>query len=202
MLMNILEQQMVVPVVDIDSNEDRTGHFKCFAQLLPNLIRGVDEQTFRAKGFRVLDNVDRTEIHARCPFVFGTLLDRNHVIGSVNPDHVDEVQLQSNSGLQLHARKQKSAVTQDRQRFLMWPHEARSNSPGQRYSKRLLPVADQNLAGSEAEQKVSNPQMEGAHIDADGHILGQPFLKFRNDSQRVYRILGVLIGILNSERAL
>jgi hypothetical protein len=55
--MHFFEPQMVVPVVDIDPDEDRTGHFKCFAQLLPNLIRRIDKQTFRAKGFRVLDNL-------------------------------------------------------------------------------------------------------------------------------------------------
>ena len=112
--MHFFEQQMIVSVVHIYPDEDGTGYFKCLAQLLPYIIRGVDKQTFGAKGFRVLDNINRAEIHAGCPFVLGALLNRHHIVGSIDPDHVDQVQLQSNSGLQFHSRKKKSAVTGDR----------------------------------------------------------------------------------------
>src|SRR3954468_5015416 len=64
-LMHFLEQQMVVLVVDIDSDEDRPRYFKCIAQLVANLIRGIDKQTLGAKGFSIFDNIDGAKIHAR-----------------------------------------------------------------------------------------------------------------------------------------
>src|SRR3984957_5279968 len=200
MLMHFLEQQMVVPVVDIDPDEDRTLHLKCFAQLLPNFTGGVDEQALGAKSFRVLDNVDRAEIHARSPFVLGSLLNRNHVVGTIDPNHMDQIQLQSNGGFQFHCREQKTAIARDPQCLLMWPHGSGRDAPRQPHAQRLLSVANQNLARSEAEQKVSNPKMEGAHVDAHGDILGQPLLKFRDDQQRVYPIPDFLIDFRNSER--
>ena len=84
----------------------------------------------------------------------------------------------------------------------MRPHEAGGDSPRQRHSKCLLPVANENLAGPKAKEEVRNPKMQGSHVDAQSHILGQPFLKLSDNASRMYRIPGVLVGFLNPESTL
>lgn len=67
--MELFEQHVVVTVIHTDSNQNRTWHFECLAEHRANLGGRIDHVATRAKGFRILDHVDRAEVHARSALV-------------------------------------------------------------------------------------------------------------------------------------
>ena len=89
--MHFLEQLVVVPIVHIDPDENRTWCIESLAQCAPNFVRGVNEQTLRAKRLRVFDYVDGTKLNAGGPFIFGQFLDGDHIVGPVDPDHMHQI---------------------------------------------------------------------------------------------------------------
>jgi len=182
MFMDFFEQHMVVTVIHMDSDQNRTRHFECLAEYRADLVGGIDHVATRTKRFRILDEVDRAEVHARRALVLRLFLNRYHVVCSIDPDHVHEIELQPDCSLEFHRRKQKPAITGDRQGLFMGPNEAGRDTPWERYPQCLLPIADENLARSEAEQEMSDPKVERSHIQAKCHIIREPFLQLFDPS--------------------
>src|SRR5713101_3189531 len=73
MFVNLLEQKVVVAVVDVDSDQNRSWHFECLAEHGTDLVRGMDHVTACAKRLRVLDDVNGAEVHARSALVLSKM---------------------------------------------------------------------------------------------------------------------------------
>jgi hypothetical protein len=70
---NLLEQKVVVAVVDVDSDQNRSWHFECLAEHGTDLVRGMDHVTTCVKRLRVLDDVNGAEVHSRSALVFSKM---------------------------------------------------------------------------------------------------------------------------------
>jgi hypothetical protein len=82
-------------------------------------------QARRAEGFCILDIVDRAEIDSGGAAVLQLLLRRHHVVGTVNPYHVNEIGVKPDGCFQLHGGVFDSAVAQlTRRRLLPVEREA------------------------------------------------------------------------------
>ncbi len=92
MFVDFFEQDVVVTIVDTDSDQNWAWHLEGLAERGSNLVGGIDHVTNGAKRFRILDDVDRTELHARSALVLSTFLNGYHVVGPVDPDHVHEIE--------------------------------------------------------------------------------------------------------------
>ena len=132
--MDVFKQHVIVSVIHPNSNQNRTWRFECFAQHRADFFRGIDHAATRPKGFCVLDDIHRAEVHAGCALVFGPFLNPDHVVGSIDPDHMHEVELQPDDRLEFHGGEQESAVSGDRQGLFMGPYEARCDAPGKSYA--------------------------------------------------------------------
>ena len=102
---------MVVRVIDVHANDHGASHVECFFHHGNDLLRRFDHLSVCATSLRIFDVIDRTKIDAGFATLFQLLLDPYHVIGPVDPDQVDEMYLEANGCLQLHRRKEESAVT-------------------------------------------------------------------------------------------
>ena len=109
--MDLFEQDVVVTIVHADSDQNRARHFEGLAERASNLVGGIDHVTSGAKRFRILDDVDWAELHARSAFVLSAFLNGYHVVGPVDPDHVHEIEFQSHRSFEFHRGKQESAIT-------------------------------------------------------------------------------------------
>ena len=93
MLVYALEQNMIVPIIDLDADQNGTRDFECFAQYWSDFVRRIDHVADGSERLGILDHVNRTELHTRHAFILSFLLNQHHVIGAIYPNHVNEVQL-------------------------------------------------------------------------------------------------------------
>ena len=160
MLVHVLEELVIVSVIYSNANQDGAGDLKCLLQRWPNLIRRLDHETGCSKSLGILDDIDWPKVDSRRAFVLRLFLDGHHVVGAVDPNHMNEVELQPHRGFELHRGKQKPSVARDGQCLFVWSYQARCDSPRQSDAKRLLAIADQDLPRSEAEKEMRDPEME------------------------------------------
>ena len=160
MLVHFLEELMIVSVIDSNANQDRAGNLKSLLQRCSNLIGRLDHEAGCSKRLGILDDIHWPEVDSRCAFVLWKFLDGNHVVGAVDPNHMNEVELQPHGSFEFHRGKQESSVARDGQCLFVWSHQARCDSPGQGDAQRLLAIADQDLPRSEAEKEMRHPKME------------------------------------------
>src|ERR1700678_1639519 len=109
-LVHLLEQLVIVAIIYANPNQNGARNLERLLECWTDLIGCIDHEPARPKSFGILHNVDWPEIDSRCAFVFRLLLDRNHVIGAVDPNHMNEVQFQSHCCLEFHCGKQESSV--------------------------------------------------------------------------------------------
>ena len=93
MLVHLLEELVIVSVIDSNANQDRARDLKCLLQPWPNLIGRLDHEAGCSKGFCILDDIDWPEVDSRLALVLGQFLDRHHVVGPIDPNHMNEVEL-------------------------------------------------------------------------------------------------------------
>ncbi len=84
----------------------------------------------------------------------------------------------------------------------MWPNEAGRDAPWECYPQCLLPIGDENLTGSEAVKEMSDPEVEGSHIQAQCHVICEPFLQLPDNSQGMDRVLVVALRFFHPRRPL
>ncbi len=156
-LMHPLEQLMIVAIIYANPNQNGPGNLECLLERWPDLIGCFDHEAGCPKSFGILHDIDWPKINSRRTFVFRLLLDGHHVVGAVDPNHMNEIQLQPHCGLEFHYGKEKSAVARDGQRLFVWSYQARCNAPRKCDAKRLLTIPDQNLPRSKAEEKMRDP---------------------------------------------
>src|SRR5580704_9771890 len=113
-----LEQPMVVPVVDVNPDDNRTCHSKSLLHDWYNIIGRVDHQPRRAKCLGILDVVDRAEVSPRAAPVLQLLLNGYHIVSAIDPDHVNDVRLEAHGGLEFHRGKEEAAVSGDGKNLL------------------------------------------------------------------------------------
>jgi len=89
---------MVIAVVDRNPDQNRPLGIECLLENRRDIFRRADHQTLRAKGFGVLDGINRAEGDSGHTAVFLYFLGAHHVVGAIRPDHVDEMRLQPDDG--------------------------------------------------------------------------------------------------------
>ena len=99
--MDVFKQLDVVSIVDVYSNEHRAGRIEGLAQGWCNFIGLLNLEAGGAESFGVLDVIHRTKINSRCAIVLNSFLRAHHVVVSVDPDHVNQMGIQTHSCLQL-----------------------------------------------------------------------------------------------------
>src|SRR6202034_669592 len=102
--------------------------------------------------------------------IFLLFLDSDHVVSSIDPDHVDEIRSEPYRGLEFHPGKEKTAITRDRKDLFGWTNEGGRNRPRKRHSQCLLAIADQNLSCAEAIEMSRHPEMKGTHIQTKSGV--------------------------------
>jgi hypothetical protein len=88
---NHFEELMVVPIIGVNSHQHRPRCIKCFLQHRSYLVGSSEHESHGAERFSIFHVVDRTKIDSGFAAVFRNLLNANHVIGAVDPDHMDNV---------------------------------------------------------------------------------------------------------------
>src|SRR5215469_13281723 len=83
----------------------------------------------------------------------------------------------------------------------MWPNEAGRDAPWECYPQCLLPIADENLTGSEAVEEMCDPEVERSHVQAKCHIICEPLLQLVNNPQGMDRVLVVVVRFFHRRRS-
>jgi hypothetical protein len=98
---HLVEQTFWVSIVDVYSDEHRAGRIEGFAQDRCNFIRMLNSKAGGAESFGVFDVIDRTKINSRPAVVLDLLLHAHHVVVAIDPDHVNQMGIQTDCCLQL-----------------------------------------------------------------------------------------------------
>ena len=76
-----------------------------------------------------------------------------------------------------------AAVAGDRENLLRGPHDRGSDAPGKGDAWGLLAVRDEDLAGPEAIEMASDPQVKRTHVQADCDVTTEELLQFVDETQ-------------------
>jgi hypothetical protein len=87
-----LEQLVIITIIDWHSDDDRSGCVHGSGERLSNFVRGADHHPRRSERFGVFDRIIGTQPAAGASAVFENLLLQDHVVGAVDPDHMNDVQ--------------------------------------------------------------------------------------------------------------
>src|SRR6266481_2878070 len=185
--MDHLHQPVVVPVVHMYADDNRSLHCDGSLKRGRDLIGRFYTQPFCAKSFGKPDNIDGTKSHARKAPVFRHFLNANHVIRAVDPNQVYEVASEPNGRLKFHCGEQESPVSRDGDYFLAWTNQTRGDCPGQTHTEGLLSVGHQNLPRTIAVEMSGQPNMERPHIQTQRHIVAEQCLKFVHETHGMDR---------------
>src|ERR1700678_1455766 len=161
-----LEELVIVAIVYVYPDEYGTRSVEGLLKHSLDLVRRLNHETMGSERLRILYGINRAERRARGAAVLLFFLDGDHVVGAIDPDHVNKVRLETNGSLKLHTRKQETTVAGDRQDLFGWANERGCNSPRKCDSECLLTVGDEHLSRAEAIEVSCHPKMEGAHVQA------------------------------------
>jgi hypothetical protein len=93
------EQLVVVAIVDVHADEYWTiAVIQGSLQDRRDFLGGSDHHSLGTECLGVLDDIHRAKIDARRPAVLLNLLYAYHVVRAVDPNHVDNVLFQADSG--------------------------------------------------------------------------------------------------------
>ena len=73
--------------------------------------------------------ISMPEANPRGAFVLWLFLDGHHVVGAIDPNHMNEVKLQPHCSFELHCGKQKPSIARYGECFLVWSYQTRCDSP-------------------------------------------------------------------------
>src|SRR5580692_2917847 len=125
----LLEELDALAVIDMHANQHWPRSVERLVQCRCNLVGALDAKALGSEGFGILDRIDRTQFYSRGATVFELLLGSNHVVASVNPDHVNQIGFQPHRGFQFVSRKQETAIPRDREHLFLWTNDRRRNGP-------------------------------------------------------------------------
>src|SRR6266436_3772792 len=109
-LVHLLEQFHILSVVDVNADKHGSRSGERLPQSGRDLVWAIDSKAGGTECLRVLHRIDRPEIDARYAIVFDSFLRAHHVVGTIDPNHVDQVGLQPNRGLELICGEKETAV--------------------------------------------------------------------------------------------
>ena len=109
-LLDPFKEFVIVAIIDVNSNEHRAGCVEGLLEHWGDLVWSLNHEAVCPECFRIFHRIDWAELSAGRPAIFLFLLNGNHVIRSINPDHVDEIRLESYGRFEFHCRKEKTAV--------------------------------------------------------------------------------------------
>src|SRR5260370_725658 len=96
----LLEELVIVAIVNMHADKHGAWSIKCLLEHRGNLIRRLDHEASGTEGLRILHWIHRSEFDARGSSIFLFFLNGDHVIGSINPDHVHEIRLEPYRGFE------------------------------------------------------------------------------------------------------
>src|SRR5216683_7432900 len=109
-LVHLLEQFLILSVVHVNADQHGTRSVERLSQGSGDLAWTIDLEACGTECLRVLDRVDRPKINAGDAVVLDAFLLGHHVVAAVDPNHMDQVGLQSNCRLELVCREKETAV--------------------------------------------------------------------------------------------
>src|SRR5713101_102112 len=112
-LVHLLEQLHILSVVHVNADKHGSRSVERFSQGSSDLIWTIDSEACGTKCLRILDRVDGPKIDAGDAVVLDAFLLSHHVVGAIDPNHVDQVGLQSDRGLELVCREKKTAIARN-----------------------------------------------------------------------------------------
>src|SRR5580698_4924943 len=163
-LVDLLKEFHAVAIVDMYSDQHRPWRIESFMQGWGYFIRMLNLQAGGPESFRIFHGVDGTKLYPRSAVVFDLFLRGDHVVASIDPNHVDDMRMQPHRGLKFIRRKQKATISRNREHFLMRANQRRSNGPGQRHAERLLAIGDQELSRAKAEEIAAEIHADRSHV--------------------------------------
>jgi hypothetical protein len=100
-----LKELVIVAIVYVYPDEYGTRSVKGLLKHSLDLVRRLNHETMGSERLRILYGIERAERRARRAAVLLFFLDGDHVVGAIDPDHVNKVRLETNGSLKLHTRK-------------------------------------------------------------------------------------------------
>src|SRR3979411_162235 len=94
-----------------------------------------------------------------------------------------------------------AAVAGDRENLLRGPHDRGSDAPGKGDAWGLLAVRDEDLAGPEAIEMASDPQVKRTHVPEKRNVATEERLQFMDETQRMDRRAAVSRSFLAKQLA-
>src|SRR5260370_3404358 len=112
---------------------------------------------------------------------------------------MNDVRLEAHGRLQFHSGIEEAAIPGDRENLLRWPHDRSCDAPGKGDAQGLVAVRDKDLAGLEAIEMASDPQVERTHIQAECNVTAKELLQFVHETQRMDRHAAASSCLLSQE---
>src|SRR5258708_33671574 len=97
----------------MNAHEHGTGSVEGLAQSGSDLVWAIDSEARSAECIGVLDRVDGPKIDAGKAVVLDEFLRTHHVVGAIDPNHVDQVGLETHGCLEFIGGEEKAAIARD-----------------------------------------------------------------------------------------
>src|SRR5258708_9717317 len=107
---HVFKEFVIVEIVNVNSDEYRALRVEGLIEQRSDLVWRLNHEAARSERLRILHWIDGAKLCAGGSTILLLFLSGNHVICSVDPDHVYEIRLESHRGFEFHRGKEKTTI--------------------------------------------------------------------------------------------